>query len=135
MLEVTHMCGSSRRRRVIINQPVYQQVNETQYVSPRYDQNRIKVDSNFTFCLNCNFAKNIKEAKFCQQCGKELQTCPISKMNFSQGQEYVQCTNCKWVFHKTHIDNWMKTNQTCPICDAPPKLMNVGLVGSNPVQK
>lgn len=127
------MCGPNRRTRVLISQDY--QGNEYQEISPVNYQIekdfRYVVDTNYTFCHKCNFAQNTKNADFCQQCGNELQVCPISKMKFSSNQEFVQCMNCNWIFHKSHMDNWMVKKRSCPICNGAPEDMIVGHVGIN----
>lgn len=126
------MCGTNRRTRLISNQDYrtdeYQNRTQLRYQTEK--NVKFVVDANYTFCHNCNFSQNIKDAKFCQQCGNEIQTCPISKMKFSLNQEFVQCTNCKWMFHRQHLDNWMIKKRSCPICNGAPEDMTVGRIGN-----
>ena len=85
------------------------------------------------YCYNCGFTKNTDDSTYCIQCGTELLVCPISKMKFNYDDEVVQCTNCKFVFHKHHLDNWMTTKQSCPVCKKPAKQMTVGIMGKDEI--
>lgn len=124
------MCGSNRRTRILMKQ----NYSRNNVIDNQFEfESNFQVDTNFNFCHNCNYSQNIKQAKFCQKCGVELLVCPISKMKFSINQEFVQCKNCKWVFHKTHMDKWMVKSNSCPICKNPPSQMIAGVISANSV--
>lgn len=126
------MCGHNGRIRILMNQS---NANKNSVSTQIEAVSNFQIDTNFSYCHNCSFSQNIKNAKFCQQCGIELLVCPISKMKFSINQEFVQCKNCKWIFHKPHMDKWMVKSNFCPICKGPPNQMIVGVTSVNPIFK
>jgi len=49
---------------------------------------------------------------------KSHQDCPICLAKLGP-QENTTTLNCKHTFHKGCINDWMKSNQTCPMCRRP----------------
>lgn len=43
--------------------------------------------------------------------------CGICKLVLTSDDNIVQCSKCKNLFHKEHIESWLQTNKQCPICN------------------
>ncbi|MCE7748957.1 MAG: hypothetical protein GPJ51_11205 [Candidatus Heimdallarchaeota archaeon] len=52
----------------------------------------------------------------CLNCGKKAPYCEICKNIIVAGEKIVQVEACNHVFHKNHIQEWIKVKGTCPIC-------------------
>src|SRR6186713_2063276 len=47
--------------------------------------------------------------------GSTNQTCAICLEDFQKNEE-VRTLRCFHVFHKSHIDEWLSMNPSCPLC-------------------
>ena len=52
----------------------------------------------------------------CLNCGKKAPYCEICKNIIVAGQKIVQVIDCGHIFHKEHIQEWIKVKGTCPVC-------------------
>jgi hypothetical protein len=44
------------------------------------------------------------------------ETCKICKITLEPNQDIVICPKCNSIFHKEHLQNWLKVKFHCPIC-------------------
>lgn len=69
----------------------------------------------FVNCPNCDF-EVVKDSLTCLNCDNEMPKCMICKDLLRKDQDFEECQNCKYHFHKDHIDKWIQILPKCPIC-------------------
>ncbi|MCE7737331.1 MAG: hypothetical protein GPJ54_20750 [Candidatus Heimdallarchaeota archaeon] len=69
----------------------------------------------FVNCPNCDF-EIVKDSINCLNCNESLPKCMICKDLLRKDQEFEECHNCEYHFHKNHIDKWIQILPKCPIC-------------------
>ena len=42
--------------------------------------------------------------------------CDICKLELREDQKVVKCQYCEWLFHATHLFEWLVLNDDCPVC-------------------
>ncbi|MHA1155570.1 MAG: hypothetical protein ACTSQK_05630 [Candidatus Heimdallarchaeota archaeon] len=62
---------------------------------------------------------NIKPFEYIKK--NKVDICMICKLTFVFSDFVYQCPQCNCYFHKEHIENWLKDNTSCPVCDFPLK--------------
>jgi hypothetical protein len=96
-------------------------------------------------CNHCDAVIIMSNAKFCSNCGARLghgpeaaglqrteekaksnnqsvatpeheEECMVCKLELSEGEDVVWCPHCGNPAHKTHLLEWIRMRNTCPIC-------------------
>ena len=57
-----------------------------------------------------------KDAKVCENCGKEILKCNVCRLPISFAEEFSQCKHCKTKAHISHLKEWVKVKGKCPTC-------------------
>ncbi len=89
------------------------------------------LDEGQLYCFNCGQTFNSDNIKFCNNCGVEIQVCPISRNKFRIGERFAQCPNCQTVYHYHHLIDWLNNNDRCPNCRNKINSIHKGIVGMN----
>ena len=66
--------------------------------------------------LNNIIENNVDDISFNNIDNPVNDSCPISYEDFTEDYSVCQIKHCKHNFNKNSLYNWLKTNQTCPIC-------------------
>lgn len=61
----------------------------------------------------CRFCGEIIMNNRCVNCNE---TCKICKQAISKGDKTITCFDCQSVYHKSHLLQWYKEHDVCPIC-------------------
>jgi hypothetical protein len=57
-----------------------------------------------------------KDAKTCSSCNSEVLRCSVCKLPISFGEEVGKCSLCETKAHLVHMQEWVKTQGKCPVC-------------------
>ena len=105
-------------------------------ISNKYREEETPIlNEGLLYCLNCGQTFNSDKIKFCNNCGSEIQICPISRNKFRTGDNFAQCPSCQTVFHYHHLTDWLNNDNSCPNCREKINSILKGTIGVNYIYK
>ena len=66
-------------------------------------------------CYYCGYPLE-DEVKVCSECKKERLHCAVCKLPITFGEAVGKCSLCEVQGHLTHMQEWIKTQGKCPVC-------------------
>ncbi len=71
--------------------------------------------SKYYSCYQCGFPIE-STSQICPDCKSDVIKCAVCKLPISFGDEIGSCVLCETKGHLTHMQEWLKTQGTCPVC-------------------
>ena len=91
--------------------------NQLSIKEEQLDHEKELLDESISENKRISLEKKILERKINEKLNTQQYICLICKTTTREGQEITECPHCQAVFHKDHLEEWIKIKGICPNCN------------------